>query len=96
MRPVAEEDQPDLVLLNTCSIRDKAEKKVYARLDAHVQRKRRGEDVTLVVTGCVAQQEGDQLLRAVPEVDVVMGPQFANRLADVLNESVIGCGWDWV
>eukprot|EP00435_Cladocopium_sp_Y103_P007585 s3179_g2.t1 len=90
MRPVLEEDDPDVVLLNTCSIRDKAEKKVYARLDAHLQRKRKGQDVTLVVTGCVAQQEGEDLLRAVPEVDVVMGPQFANRLADVLNESVLG------
>lgn len=90
MRPVLEEEDPDVVLLNTCSIRDKAEKKVYARLDAHLQRKRKGQDVTLVVTGCVAQQEGEDLLRAVPEVDVVMGPQFANRLADVLNESVLG------
>jgi len=90
MRPTPEDDHPDVVLLNTCSIREKAEKKVYARLDAHVQRKRQGQDVTLVVTGCVAQQEGEELLRAVPEVDVVMGPQFANRLADVLNESVLG------
>ncbi|CAJ1367576.1 unnamed protein product, partial [Effrenium voratum] len=39
---------------------------------------------------CVAQQEGEQLLRAMPEVDVVVGPQYANRLADVLSESLTG------
>ncbi|CAK9060846.1 unnamed protein product [Durusdinium trenchii] len=90
LRPVLEEQQPDVVVLNTCSIRDKAEKKVYARLDPHLQRKRKGDDVTIVVSGCVAQQEGEELLRALPEVDVVMGPQFANRLGDVLNESMQG------
>ncbi|CAE7944184.1 miaB, partial [Symbiodinium sp. KB8] len=83
-------EDPDVIVLNTCSIRDKAEKRVYARLDPHLQRKRRGEDVTIVVSGCVAQQEGEALLSAIPEVDVVVGPQYANRLADVLNESLQG------
>ncbi|CAJ1365577.1 unnamed protein product, partial [Effrenium voratum] len=46
-----EEQLADVVVLNTCSIRDKAEKKVYARLDSHLQRKRRGDPVTLVVSG---------------------------------------------
>ena len=50
-----------------CPCSKQAEKKVYARLDSHLQRKRRGEAVTLVVAGCVAQQEGEALLRAVPE-----------------------------
>ncbi|CAE7211205.1 miaB [Symbiodinium natans] len=90
LRPAAAEEDPDVIVLNTCSIRDKAEKRVYARLDPHLQRKRRGEDVTIVVSGCVAQQEGEGLLSAVPEVDVVVGPQYANRLADVLSESLQG------
>jgi len=88
--PAAAKEDPDVIVLNTCSIRDKAEKRVYARLDPHLQRKRRGEDVTIVVSGCVAQQEGEALLSAIPEVDVVVGPQYANRLADVLNESLQG------
>lgn len=76
---------PSVVVLNTCSIRDKAEQKVYAKLDPFLQRKRRGDDMTIVVSGCVAQQEGEALLQAMPEIDVVVGPQYANRLADVLH-----------
>lgn len=52
----------------------------------HAKRKREGEDVVIVVAGCVAQQEGQALLRRAPEVDLVMGPQYANRLADLLED----------
>lgn len=52
----------------------------------HARRKREGEDVAIVVAGCVAQQEGEALLRRAPEVDLVMGPQYANRLADLLED----------
>lgn len=52
----------------------------------HAERKRKGEDVGIVVAGCVAQQEGARLLRRVPEVDLVMGPQYVNRLGDLLEE----------
>jgi len=57
---------------------------VYSYLGPHAQRKQRGEDLAIVVAGCVAQQEGDELLRKVPEIDMVMGPQYANRLGDLL------------
>jgi tRNA-2-methylthio-N6-dimethylallyladenosine synthase len=67
--------KPDVVVLNTCSIRDHAEQKVYSYLGPHTKRKREGEDVAIIVAGCVAQQEGEALLRRVPEVDLVMGPQ---------------------
>ena len=66
---------PDVVVLNTCSIRDHAEQKVYSYIGPHAKRKREGEDVTIIVAGCVAQQEGEALLRRAPEVDLVMGPQ---------------------
>jgi tRNA-2-methylthio-N6-dimethylallyladenosine synthase len=75
-----------LVVLNTCSIRDHAEQKVYSYIGPHAKRKRDGEDVAIVVAGCVAQQEGEALLRRAPEVDLVMGPQYANRLADLLED----------
>ena len=80
MRPVDEslddkDSKPDLIVLNTCSIRDHAEQKVYSYLGPHTKRKRDGEDVAIVVAGCVAQQEGEALLRRAPEIDLVMGPQ---------------------
>jgi len=82
-RPGDDEHTADLVLYNTCTIRDNAEQKVYSYLGRQAQRKRANPHLTLVVAGCVAQQEGESLLRRVPELDLVMGPQHANRL-DVL------------
>jgi len=76
--------EAQVVVLNTCSIRDHAESKVYSYLGPLAQRKRNGEDMAIVVAGCVAQQEGEALLRRVPEIDMVMGPQYANRLGDLL------------
>jgi hypothetical protein len=71
---------PDVVVLNTCSIREHAESKVYSYLGPHAKRKREGGDVVIVVAGCVAQQEGQALLRRVPEVDLVMGPQVGRSM----------------
>jgi tRNA-2-methylthio-N6-dimethylallyladenosine synthase len=82
-REAQAELEADLVLYNTCTIRDNAEQKVYSYLGRQAQRKRTNPNLTLVVAGCVAQQEGESLLRRVPELDLVMGPQHANRL-DVL------------
>ena len=76
----------DLVLYNTCTIRDNAEQKVYSYLGRQAQRKRTNPNLTLVVAGCVAQQEGESLLRRVPELDLVMGPQHANRLETLLRK----------
>ena len=76
----------NLVLYNTCTIRDNAEQKVYSYLGRQAKRKHEQADLTLVVAGCVAQQEGESLLRRVPELDLVMGPQHANRLQDLLEQ----------
>lgn len=78
--------EADLVLYNTCTIRDNAEQKVYSYLGKQAKRKQSNPNVTLVVAGCVAQQEGEALLRRVPELDLVMGPQHANRLSDLLEQ----------
>jgi tRNA-2-methylthio-N6-dimethylallyladenosine synthase len=75
-----------LILYNTCTIRDNAEQKVYSYLGRQAKRKQEQPDLTLVVAGCVAQQEGEALLRRVPELDLVMGPQHANRLEDLLEQ----------
>ncbi len=83
-------DDANLILYNTCTIRDNAEQKVYSYLGRQAKRKHAEPDLTLVVAGCVAQQEGDDLLRRVPEVDLVMGPQHANRLEDLLDQVAAG------
>lgn len=76
-----------VLVLNTCNIRDHAEKKVYSYIGRHVARKRKNPtDVTLCVAGCVAQQEGEKILRRIPELDLVFGPQYANRLGDLLKD----------
>jgi len=79
-------EQADVVLYNTCTIRDNAEQKVYSYLGRQAKRKHQQPDLTLIVAGCVAQQEGESLLRRVPELDLVMGPQHANRLKDLLEQ----------
>jgi tRNA-2-methylthio-N6-dimethylallyladenosine synthase len=89
---IATEDpnEADLVLYNTCTIRDNAEQKVYSYLGRQAKRKHEQPDLTIVVAGCVAQQEGEKLLRRVPEIDLVMGPQNANRLQDLLEQVFAG------
>ena len=80
----------NVILYNTCTIRDNAEQKVYSYLGRQAKRKHEEPDLTLVVAGCVAQQEGEALLRRVPELDLVMGPQHANRLKDLLEQVLDG------
>ncbi|WP_422372274.1 tRNA (N6-isopentenyl adenosine(37)-C2)-methylthiotransferase MiaB [Hoeflea sp.] len=78
----------DLVLINTCHIREKAAEKVYSQLgrlaQLKKQRKARGEDLMVAVAGCVAQAEGDEIIRRAPVVDVVIGPQTYHRLPGAL------------
>ncbi|MEB3161453.1 MAG: tRNA (N6-isopentenyl adenosine(37)-C2)-methylthiotransferase MiaB [Synechocystis sp.] len=84
LEATADPNQADVIIYNTCTIRDNAEQKVYSYLGRQAKRKQSEPGLTLVVAGCVAQQEGEQLLRRVPELDLVMGPQHANRLGDLL------------
>lgn len=79
-------NEADVVLYNTCTIRDNAEHKVYSYLGRQAKRKHTEPNLTLIVAGCVAQQEGESLLRRVPELDLVMGPQHANRLQELLEQ----------
>lgn len=75
----------DVLIYNTCSIREKAELKLYSALGKQAKRKRQHMgDLKIVVAGCVAAQEGEALLRRVPEVDLVMGPHHANKLDSLL------------
>ncbi len=82
-------EDADLVLINTCHIREKAADKLYSelgRLNA-LQRFRRamGQDLRIAVAGCVAQAEGEEMQRRAPFVDVVVGPQAYHRLGDLID-----------
>ena len=78
----------DLVLLNTCHIREKAAEKVYSELGRlrrlREERRRRGGDMLLAVAGCVAQAEGEAMTERAPFVDIVVGPQAYHRLPELL------------
>ncbi len=74
----------DLILLNTCSVRDKAEQKVYSQLGQLKWLKRDNPDLIIGVCGCVAQQEGDRILQRVPHADLVFGPQNIPKLPALL------------
>tara|TARA_Y100001978_G_scaffold164731_1_gene151871 strand:- start:742 stop:2052 length:1311 start_codon:yes stop_codon:yes gene_type:complete len=79
-----DEFEADLVLYNTCTIRDSAEQKVYSYLGRQAKRKHKIPELKIVVAGCLAQQEGASLLRKVPELDLIMGPQHVNNLENLL------------
>ena len=81
-------EDADLVLLNTCHIREKAAEKVYSELgrirDMKAERAEAGRELLIGVAGCVAQAEGAEIIRRAPAVDLVIGPQTYHRLPDVL------------
>jgi tRNA-2-methylthio-N6-dimethylallyladenosine synthase len=79
----------DLILLNTCSIREKAEHKVYSDLGRLAELKAARPHVMIGVAGCVAQQEGEALIRRSPAVDLVFGSKGIEKLPDLLTEALV-------
>jgi tRNA-2-methylthio-N6-dimethylallyladenosine synthase len=81
-------DDADLVILNTCHIREKATEKVYSeigRLRAHKERRAaEGKGMTIAVAGCVAQAEGEEIIARAPAVDLVVGPQAYHKLPELI------------
>lgn len=78
---VQSDEEADLIVINTCSVRERAEEKLYSRLgEIRVAGKKSGRRPTVAVTGCVAQQEGDRLLDRTGDVDVVVGTQALKQL----------------
>jgi tRNA-2-methylthio-N6-dimethylallyladenosine synthase len=84
-------EQADLVVLNTCHIRERASEKVYSELgrlrDLKLERRREGADLVIAVAGCVAQAEGAEIARRQPAVDIIVGPQAYHRLPQLLAEA---------
>ncbi|AVP56977.1 tRNA (N6-isopentenyl adenosine(37)-C2)-methylthiotransferase MiaB [Pulveribacter suum] len=81
--PTQDPEEADLILFNTCSVREKAQEKVFSDLGRVKHLKERG--VLIGVGGCVASQEGEEIIRRAPFVDVVFGPQTLHRLPELLN-----------
>jgi len=79
-------EDADVVLLNTCSIREKAEDKVFSDLGRLRELKKTKPDLLIGVGGCVASQEGQQIISRAPYVDVVFGPQTLHRLSDLITQ----------
>ncbi len=82
--PVAAPEEADLILLNTCSIRDKAERKVYGHLGRFKPLKDQNRSLILGVGGCVAQQEGERLLTKIPYLDLVFGTHNVHKLPEMV------------
>jgi tRNA-2-methylthio-N6-dimethylallyladenosine synthase len=89
-RAVDTVDDADVVILNTCSVRDKAEQKLRSEVGRLGMRKSKGQPLTIVVAGCVGQQEGRKLIRAAPEIDLVIGPDNIADLPGQLEELNLG------
>ena len=84
LRPTSTAEEADVLLLNTCSIRDKAQQKVFHQLGRWKALKKRRPGVLIAVGGCVASQEGESIGKRAPYVDVVFGPQTLHRVPQLL------------
>jgi tRNA-2-methylthio-N6-dimethylallyladenosine synthase len=86
--PAPEGEEADLVVLNTCHIREKAAEKVYS--DIGRLRRKDGSSPLIAVAGCVAQAEGEEIIRRAPSVSMVVGPQAYHRLPGMIAEATAG------
>ena len=86
LTPTDQPQEADVMLLNTCSIRDKAQQKVYSELGRWRHYKEHKPDLVIGVGGCVASQEGDKLCKRIPYLGLVFGPQTLHRLPEMLSE----------
>ena len=82
------EEEADLLVLNTCSIREKAQEKVFHQIGRWRKMRNANPDLKIAVGGCVASQEGHKLTKRAPDVDIVFGPQSLHRLPDLYNKKI--------
>ncbi len=87
---VSNPEEADLLLLNTCSIREKAQEKVFHQLGRWRSLKEENPELKIAVGGCVASQEGEAIGKRAPFVDVVFGPQTLHKLPEMLDDSANG------
>lgn len=79
-------EEADLILLNTCSVREKAQEKVFSDLGRFKRLRKNKSDLIIGVSGCVASQEGESLVKRAPYVNIVFGPQTLHRLPNMIHE----------
>ncbi|MBN2318048.1 MAG: tRNA (N6-isopentenyl adenosine(37)-C2)-methylthiotransferase MiaB [Acidobacteria bacterium] len=89
MEAVESPSEADVILLNTCSVRDKAVQKVYARLGEIKQYKNVRKNLVIGVVGCMAQLEGEKILKRAPHVSILAGPQKSHVIHSLLEKSVL-------
>ena len=80
------EEEADLLILNTCSIREKAQEKVFHQIGRWRKIKDKKPDLKIAIGGCVASQEGENIIKRAPAVDIVFGPQTLHKLPELYNE----------
>lgn len=84
-------DDADMAILNTCHVREKAAEKVYSELgrlrELRAEKATLGQDLVIGVAGCVAQAEGEEMLRRAPYVDIVVGPQMYHKLPELVAQA---------
>ena len=88
--PASEGEDADLVVLNTCHIREKAAEKVYSDIGRLTKGKTQDKAPMIAVAGCVAQAEGEEIMARAPAVSMVVGPQAYHRLPEMLDKAVQG------
>ena len=81
------EAEADVILLNTCSIREKAQEKVFHQLGRWNKLKKKNPNLIIGVGGCVASQEGDAIRKRAPQVDMIFGPQTLHKLPQFVDAS---------
>ncbi len=90
LAPAPEGEDADLVVLNTCHIREKAAEKIYSDIGRLTKGKTQKKAPMIAVAGCVAQAEGEEIMTRAPAVSMVVGPQAYHRLPDMLDKAVRG------
>jgi tRNA-2-methylthio-N6-dimethylallyladenosine synthase len=90
LEPTDDVQEADVVLLNTCSIREKAQEKVFHQLGRWKKLKQDNPELIIGVGGCVASQEGDAIRKRAPWVDVIFGPQTLHRLPQLISQAAEG------
>ncbi len=88
--PAPEGEDADLVVLNTCHIRERAAEKIYSDIGRLTKGKTQTKAPMIAVAGCVAQAEGEEIMKRAPSVSMVVGPQAYHRLPDMLDKAVAG------
>ena len=88
LKPTSKPDEAGVILINTCSIREKAQEKVFSELGRYRLLKKDNPELIIGVGGCVASQEGGDILERAPYVDLIFGPQTLHKVPHLLNEKL--------